>query len=301
MKHPIWLLALVVSMGLACKKDGTAEKLKLAAAPSATPYTLEMNFEGLVGYVNVADGVWALLPKADPSVALPVGGREDLDNYPPHYAVLKVSGKNVRGIDFPIDLQIPIDGFDLELPQNVFGGAGTGLDPSGFRQDSGDAAAEKLATGVLDSTPSVLLAARIKLPRTDLKTYQGSILFKKVYPLPPDKDGICDEPSNVTGDATRVESVSWSPQLSEDLKLTIHRFGQAGFTLVLGPAASETTFKVQIVNQMADSLYDDQYEAAHWPAYRWYYNISSVKTCKDHYYPQGPAGGNRCPQKLYSE
>src|SRR5579864_3122881 len=99
MRRQIWLLALTVLAVLACAKEEPRGPNPVAAAPRQAPYTLEVTFEGLVGYVNTKDGVWALLPKARTDTqppSMPPGVDPQSPFYPQHFAVLEVNGANVK-------------------------------------------------------------------------------------------------------------------------------------------------------------------------------------------------------------
>ena len=229
---------------------------------------------------------------------------------PPHYAVLKMSGKNLQGFEQPLDIQISIDGFDLLLPQNLSSGPGNGLDPIPFQQDAAaDAAVEKLQTGLTShNPPPVPLAARMQLSRANLTPLPGPNTrhFERYYPELPDSQGFCaDKPSINNPKTTRVEAVTWSQSLSSPLTLTLHHLNGTGtdIPLTIIPAPNENRVALKIVNQVAEALYDSNpaHNNSHLPAYRWFYSLSQASTCRAHYYPIGPAGGNRCPQKLYTE
>ncbi len=88
--------------------------------------------------------------------------------------------------------------------------------------------------------------------------------------------------------------------------MTLERFDKSlpPVKLTLHPAMSESVVKVKIFHKVAEAIMDDMHEANHWPAYRWFYNLSDPSVhaaCNNHYFPVGTHGGNRCPQKLYWE
>ncbi len=316
MRWQMRLLALIASAALTCSREKVPEVKAIDNLAQQKPYTLEVSLVGLVGYVNVADGVWALLPKARPAdgaavgdASLPPGTNPSNLHYPAHHAVLKISGTNVRGFGVPIDLRIPIEGYDLQLPPALLGN-GPGLECPPFHQEEKnpkkcDAAVDKLAAGMLNSPPvnPDLLAARIKLPRTDLKTYDGTLKFDSVHPGPISGKA-CPETAGRTETDYRVERVSWSPTLSGDLKLTLQQFKGSSFSFMIGPAFDGEIVKIEIANQVAEAVFDQNHGDSHWASYRWFYSLSdsaAQKDCTQHYYPAGVRGGNRCPQKLYYE
>jgi hypothetical protein len=304
MKRRIWLLVLIVSVGLGCGKRTPADREQV-------PYTLKVTFEGLVGYVNKSDTktVWAVLPKARQDI-LPAGyDPKKSDDYPPeHYAYLKINGVNVKGFGIPVELQIPIDGIEIQVSED-FGGS-MGIPPDKFRQTPSDPNVDKLDSKVLDSDYPKL-AARVKLPflikQDDWVLEEaeddGDVHdFVNVYP---EKDGnFCKEPDDTDVTEPRVQAVTWQrKELTGEVTLKFRTLGGTDLTsLVLVQYDNKDTIQVRIHNKDAMSLHQAGYEPIHWPAYRWFYNLSvSQSDCTKHYYPQGETGGNRCPQKLYSE
>jgi hypothetical protein len=317
MRYRSWLLLPVALGGMACGNHYAAVapppppppiNAGVAAPPPPLPtYDLEISFVGLVGYYNDGTGVWALLPKARQGSLLPTG-IVDPSYYPDHYAVLEVNGANVKGFGVPIEIQIPIDGYEIKLPQGMVGGTGNGLTGQEFKfvPDPMYATSEKLNQAVLATPAPDVLSARMQLPLTDLVAMQGLDPFENVHPSLSGKT--CREPDQVPHTNPRVESVVWTRKnLSGDFVLTFQPLdGSAstgGLTLVPVPASGPLKVTVSILNQVSDALYDPSILAKHWAAYRWFYNLSDPPIradCSKHYYPQGPAGGNRCPQKLYN-
>jgi hypothetical protein len=276
---------------------------------------VKVTFEGLVGYVKTTSNVWALLPKADPACQPPpYADISDSNVYPRHYAVLKVPRKNVQNPTLPNDLyQIPLDGYDLVL-EGVTAGTGSVLDATNFHQllSDGvrDATVDKLKAGMLSVPPAEpnLLAARMILPSTGFVAQVGTRRFQISDPKLPPMSTTCDNTTpnpnpNPNPLATRVESVTWtSSSLSTPVTLTLRPFNGTESSLVLVPALGEREFEIKIVNQVANTFIDPDHMGAHWAAYRWFYNLSNSGTdCTKHYYPNGTLGGNRCPQKLYTE
>jgi hypothetical protein len=312
MRHRIWLLALVAaSMSLACTKKEEASDASPAAAATATPrptYTLKVTFEGLVGYLNQRDKVWALLPKAGPDT-MPSGfDPNKLDDYPQHYAFLKVDGANVKDFEVPGDVHIPIDGKAIEI--SVGSGTGSsGIPPDKFRQPQSDPV-DQLDSAALTS-PHKYLAARVKLPLIDVNDWvidetEDNQTPKFVNVTPTQATGYCKAPAFTNPTEPRVQAVTWQMKnLTGDVTLNLSTLsGVAVPPLVLTPTNGQNTIQVWIVNKEWQALYDPSYVAHHWPAYRWFYNLSNASVqsdCTKHYYPQGQLGGNRCPQKLYSE
>lgn len=317
MRYRIWLPVLLLAMGMACAKPEEKDTHDMshpgvATDTPTTTYTLKVTFEGLVGYVETGSNVWALLPKADPAFQPPpFADTSNSNDYPRHYAVLMVPRKNVRDPKLPHDLyQIPIDGYDIELP--VSAGTGPGLDSTQFHQTASDgvtdATVDELKAGMLDASPAQpnLLAARMKLPKTGFLAQVGGVYdFQISYPGQQGSGGFCNNPSvpNSNPIKKRVESVTWtSSSLSATVTLTLRPFSGAPTTLVLEPASGENTVEIKVVNQVARAFMDPNHSGGHWVAYRWFYNLSSSGTdCTKHYYPRGVFGGNRCPQKLYTE
>jgi hypothetical protein len=322
MRYRIWLLALVVSVGLGCAKEEPSDASPAAAATTPTPppsYKLQVTFEGLVGYVNKTDGVWALLPKAKPSDSppvLPPSTQADPDYYPTHFAVLIISGMNLRGFDQPVTLKIPIDGYDLQLPTGL---AATGnLDGTKFMQDPSDSAVDKLNPDMIaepmGSEARQYLTTRMKLPLGNFTFGPPNGQFFRTVPIKnAPNHTICFESEDTGSDdevASRAESVTWtSPNLNTDIDLSLildpTQSSPTAAKLTLHPAAGENLVAITVANKVAGAVLDDHHEAEHWPAYRWFYNLSTVAVrtgdCTKHYYPQGTHGGNRCPQKLFTD
>lgn len=310
MRYRIWLLVLVVAMGLACAKpEEKASNTSPLAAATATPpftFTLKVTFEGLVGYVNTSDWVWALLPKAQGDTMPIQYHPNELREYPEHYAFLKVNGENIQDYEIAGEIYIPIAGKEIWITDQQ--STGSGIPPGQFEQPNTDV--DRLNPDVLTKNhPN--LTTRVRLPRIDdwiidVHEYQSTSI-KKFVTVKPELDGsYCKAPPFVpTGNGKpRVQAVTWQKHnLTDEIKLTIRTLG--GFELkplVLVPVTGQNTIQISIVNKMWQALYDPDHPANHWPSYRWFYNLSAdPKTCIDHYYPQGDAGGNRCPQKLYSE
>lgn len=323
MRHRIWLLALVVLMVLACTKrpadtsptsesaSGTNPMATVTATP--TPYKVTVSFEGLAGYVNSRtakgdDVVWVMLPNADPAKQPPpYADASDPAHYARHYAMLKVFGKNVKGFDQPINLQIPIDGYDIKITSTLPAGTVNHvLDATRFYQTNPKNSVDQVIATMLKPTPAdPRLAARMLIPATDLTAYEDGD-FGETMPGPK-KEDVCPETTAGSRGKKRVEWVEWSPTLTDDLTLTLSPLvlndpKHPEFELILHPEAPGKNFNVEIVNQVAESIMNPDYQPAHWAAYRWFYNLSNSGTdCTLHYYPDGPGGGNRCPQKLYWE
>lgn len=312
MRHRIWLLVLLVAMGMACAK--TKEDISGTSPADATTdtqmskFALKVTFEGLVGYVNQADNVWALLPKASGGTMPPKYDYTKPIDYPEHYAVLKVNGKNIKGFGIPIDIQIPIN--DKEIEVAVGGGTGYGVPFDPFRQIPNDPV-DKLDATVL-TTPHPKLTARVKLPLLpDEKDWlieeeevQGGGVHDFVNVKPKKVTDFCKEPDEREDIVDpRVQAVTWQKrELTGEVTLYLRTLdGSDLFPLVLTQHGEEPTIQVWIFNKEGRGLQDPKYVSHHWPAYRWFYNLSVESDCTEHYYPQGDAGGNRCPQKLYSE
>lgn len=307
MKHQIWLLALVVLMGLACRKDEAGGQQNAAAAPKATPYTLKVTFEGLVGYLNQNGLVWALLPKASADT-LPAGvDPNDLMDYPEHHAFLKVDGVNVKDFGKSIDLLIPIDGKEIQVSDDF--GTGSGIPQDQFMQNPSDPR-DKLDLTALTSKAYPQLAARIRLPLIDKNDWSIDTREDPNKPPPdfvnvdPERSGSYCAAKFKTVKDPRVQAVTWKKMMTGEVTLRFQSTGGIPLPpLVLVPD-NGNDIQISIVNKEWLALYDPKYVGHHWPAYRWFYNLSDpgVKSeCTQHYYPQGGAGGNRCPQKLYIE
>lgn len=317
MRYRIWMLVLVLSMGLACaREEKVSDTSPAAAAATPTPppsYKLTVTFEGLVGYVNSKDQggenvVWALLPNADPDRQPPPGAdATDPAHYVRHHAVLKVSGKNVKGFEQAANLLIPIDGYDIKITSTLPTGTVTGvLDTTTFNQASNSV--DKIRAAILSPTPAdPRLAARMMVPATNLEAHPSTPKFKDVNPGSPNAAGHCPEKTANIRDEQRIEWVTWTPTLTDDLVLTLSSLKPSDpdhptFQLTLHPEAPGKDFEIKIVNQVSESLLNPGHHPAHWAAYRWFYNLSnSGADCTKHYYPDGPLGGDRCPQKLYQE
>lgn len=307
------LLTLSAVAALACTHAVSRGNQRAALQPNT--YTLEINFEGLVGYFNDADGVWALLPKAHTTLLPPGVDSNDIDLYPEHYAVLKINGANIKNFNIPGKIHIPIEDYEIDLPF-VFTATGSGIPVAPFAQLSGEPA-DKLNLSVINGpNPPMELSARIKLPFLssptdwiiDTRGSNGSIpYFLRAVPMPKNANGFCKD-TIATGTATvpRVEAVTWKKAgLTGDLLLKLHslRTQDPDLPLTLTPLPGQTTISIWILNKEGASLYDDSYDDEHFAPYRWFYGLSDPaarNNCDNHYYPQMGAGGNRCPEKLYT-
>jgi hypothetical protein len=308
MRVRVWLLVLMASMVLACKKDEAPEtkNAKAAALPGAnTPFTLKITFEGLVGYINKSDAVWALLPKASADY-LPAGvAPQELMEFPEHYAFLKVNGMNVEGLNVATDILIPIDGKEIQVSDDFTTGSGIPQDP--FKQKAADSR-DKLDPSVLTAKVNPQLAARIKLPlinagdwKIETNEPDGSVPdFANFDPVP--SGNFCIDGFKTVEDP-RVQAVTWSKKVPGAVTLKIQSIGGTSLPKLVLVSAGGQDVQISIVNKEWQALYNQSYVGHHSPAYRWFYNLSdaSVKSdCTKHYYPRADAGGNRCPQKLYN-
>lgn len=289
------------SLALACAL--TAASVWPVAAEA---YTLNVKLFGLIGYANTPEEVWALLP--DAQTTRPLGAVGDtLFDYPPHYAYLRVAGKNVKSFTAPEVLLVPLRGYDLQLPEAMFG-RGEGLTPAEFYQptQNGQAvAADKLGPGWLSGNPPPGLAARMRLPRLGLQLVMESTKqFGWVWPHAPlagncaaNHEGPNDPPKSLP------EGVEWTTTLKEDLVLRLRSFGNPSedVELTIGPARGEQAVDLEVVNQVIEALQGNEVEEIHFEAYRWFYNLSAeAADCGQHYYPVlVDAGGKRCPPKLF--
>lgn len=264
-------------------------------------YTLEATLLGLVGYVNTPDEVWALLPDASPGAPLPPGGVSE-DSYPRHFAYLRVAGRNVKGVDGGEELLIPLKGYDV-VPQLAFA-SGDGLPPGPFRQPPNNPV-DIVDPSVVQSPEEVRgLASRVRLPRRDLEVVSSTENFARILPVQVPLGCVAGPPQGV-GIGTRVEAVRWSTTLTAPLVLDFLHYQdpQKNFRLTIGPAASESHVRFEVVNQVSGALVDADFEEPHhFEPYRWYYRLAANQAdCRQHYYPVPTvAGGKRCPQKLYT-
>jgi hypothetical protein len=309
MRKQKWLLVLLISANLACAREKTQG---VTPAAEQTPYTLKVTFEGLIGYLNKPDNVWALLPRARQKNMPPGYDLNHLSHYPEHYAILKVNGANVKGFGIPIDLQIPIDDKEIQVSDD-FGGR-YGIPSNPFRQNPMKPEVDQLEPAVLTSNyPN--LAARVKLP---LMTAEADWIieesenpneaphdFVDVYPKTKNDKNFCDDADIKPVTEPRVQAVTWQRKnLTGEVVLKLRTLDGKDLPPLELQANGQGTVQVWILNQDTSSLHNPTYRPLHWQAYRWFYNLSKTSyqsDCAKHYYPQGETGGNRCPQKLYSE
>lgn len=307
MRHWIWLLALVVAVSLACTREKDSDVSPAAAdTPTTANYTLSVTFEGLVGYLNQKDQVWALLPKARPNT-MPSGfDPKKLSDYPEHHAFLKVNGANIKNFGIPGEILIPIEGKAIQITEQF--GEGSGIPSANFRQAT--SSADKLDPSVLNSDYSKL-AARVKLPLIKESDWlidetENSQTPKFVNVNPVKENNYCKAPDFKNPTEPRVQAVTWQMRsLTGEATLKFSTLGGDALPpLVLVPVDNQSTIEVWIVNKVGHAITNPKHAGHHSPAYRWFYNLSVANVqsdCTQHYYPQGSLGGNRCPQKLYTE